>query len=195
MFAKRVFWMLALATVLVICVSGQSRQQEREPREPGGPPHLREEFNGAIRMAEENLARIREEVRMPDLSEEEESVLDALAVASMGVIKNAEQGLQRLDERAPEAAREARREVRMAQMEMDILHRQRGKFGELARLTREGEETGTLDLIQPSIEELEMIFDEIIEIERLRIELEFQLMAIMDEIMSTVEEARSEDDR
>ena len=84
---SRVVWLVLLVAVFVVGASGQEKQrqgerQQQQPRGEGqrepGPPSVEQRFRGAILKAEERLGRIREEVKKPELSEEEEYLLDTI---------------------------------------------------------------------------------------------------------------------
>jgi hypothetical protein len=99
------------------------------------------------------------------------------------------EGLQQLGERSFERLREIDHNLEKSQMELSILHREREKFAEKRRLLRLGEETGTLDIIEPEIDELMTILNEIIELEKAQMELEEQSIVLTEKIMRMAEES------
>lgn len=201
---SRVVWLVLLVAVFVVGASGQEKQrqgerQQQQPRGEGqrepGPPSVEQRFRGAILKAEERLGRIREEVKKPELSEEEEYLLDTIGIMSLEIIKEAEKGLANLGNGDSDEIMEAEFTVQMAQMEIGLMERELGNLRQIRRLTEAGEETETLDIIQDSIYEAEDILDEILELEAMKMELEQELMMTIGVIMQIVDEARPEGER
>ncbi|RKX76731.1 MAG: hypothetical protein DRP87_11080 [Spirochaetes bacterium] len=154
------------------------------------PPHFMMMFEETLKMAQEDLERIREEINFPELTEEEKVILDAIAEKSREIIEKAKEGLQLIEEKNIEKAIETDHALRLAQMQKEVLFRKRGKLGQLRELRQAAEESGIFDQVEGSIKELAAIHDQIIQIEEKKIDLEKQTWEKVDELYKTIESSR-----
>ena len=188
--------MLSKRTILVsavmACVALAAFPQDR--REPGPQQHFARMFEEMVHRAEEDLRRLGEEMRMPELSEGERQAVETLREAHMQIAERSREALEAVrgpKAQEPPALEELERSIRADEMRLEVLRLERERQS-LLRILEGIADNRTKNTFSRQVKTL---FDDLVRAAEQQIERRLQLWDLRSEIDAAMREAQEAQER